>query len=95
MARQQLALARLHALGLFVLGVIPSEEMQDAVNDEKGDLVIKRDLMLYGVSRCDGGTEHHVTNELGNLRRGRLARPAASGVGYAPRGLRISVNGKT
>ncbi len=93
-ASQQLSLARLHALGLLVDRVVPAAQVQDAVHDQQSDLVLEADLVLDRVARRHDGTDDDVTDQLGDLGRGRLARTTAARVGYATRGLGLGVDGK-
>ena len=51
--------------------------------------------MLDRVARRDGRTDHDVADELGDLRRRRLAGTAAAGVGNPPGGFGFVVDGET
>ncbi len=94
MAGQELSLARLHPLGFLVLGVVPTEEVQDPVDDEQRHLVVEGHFVFEGVARRDGRTEHDVADELGNLGQGGFTGPAPAPVGHTAGGLGFTVDGK-
>ncbi len=95
MARQQLALARLHPLGLFVNRVIPAQQVQHPVHHEERYFVVEGNFVFNRVTRGDGRADDDVTDELGNLGQRGLSRSTAPGVGDSSRRLGFVVDRKT
>ena len=69
---QQLLLAPLHPLGLVVDLVVHAEEVEEAVHDQQGDLVVEADPVLDGVAGGHRRADDHVA------RGGSAGRVSAS-----------------
>jgi len=60
---EQRALERLHALGLAVLLVVHAEQVQQAVDDQQGHLVLGAHAVVRGVAQCHRRADHHVAEQ--------------------------------
>ena len=85
--RKHGSLDRFHPLGLGVLDVIQAEQMQHAVHDEMGDVIVKRDVLR---SRFLGGgleSEHDIAE---TARPFHLARGRGTRARWSPRPCRAT-----
>lgn len=64
---EQLQLARLHRVQLIVVSVIVAEHVEDAVDDEQGELVVDRASVAGGLLDGDGRAHHDVTEQHGDV----------------------------
>lgn len=80
---EQFALATPHRVAFVVGGVIPTQNVQYSVHDEKSHLVVERTGVRGRLVLGHFGADHHVTEEKGHIGRigfGAIGSAARAGI---------------